>query len=43
METVLNVTLWGNNVAAVIWNRENESAIIEFYESFVSEWIFLSN
>ena len=37
METILNVTLWGNDVAAVIWNRENESATIEFYESFVSK------
>jgi len=34
METVLNVTLWGGDVAAVIWNRDTESAIIEFYESF---------
>ena len=34
METVINVKLWNENVAAVAWNREKEYATIEFYNSF---------
>ena len=36
MDTVLKVTLWGNDIAAVVWDRETESATIEFYESFAN-------
>ena len=34
METVINIKLWGENVAAVAWNQEKEYATIEFYNSF---------
>ena len=34
METVINIKLWGENVAAVAWDREKEYATIEFYDSF---------
>jgi serine/threonine-protein kinase HipA len=37
MDALLNVTLWGNEVAAVIWNKETESATVEFYESFAAK------
>ena len=36
MDTILKVTLWGNDIAAVVWDRETESATIEFYESFAN-------
>ena len=34
METVINVKLWGENVAAVAWDKEKEYATIEFYDTF---------
>ena len=34
METVINIKLWNENVAAVAWNKEKEYAIIEFYDTF---------
>ncbi|GHS86596.1 toxin HipA [Bacteroidia bacterium] len=34
MDTVLNVVLWGKEVAAVVWDAEKGYATIEFYESF---------
>ena len=34
METVINLKLWGENVAAVAWDKEKEYATIEFYNSF---------
>ena len=34
METVINLTLWNENVAAVAWDKEKEYATIEFYDSF---------
>ena len=37
MDAVLKVTLWGDDVAAVIWNKETGFATIEFYESFVNK------
>ena len=37
MDTVLNVTLWGENVAAVVWNKETGAAIVEFYDSFITK------
>ena len=42
MDTILNVTLWGNEVAAVIWNKDTESAIVEFYESFATKRLDIS-
>ncbi|GHU63199.1 toxin HipA [Bacteroidia bacterium] len=37
MDTVLNVTLWGKNVAAVVWDNDRDCAIVEFYDSFANE------
>jgi len=37
MVTVLKVTMWGKDVAAITWEKEKEIAVIEFFESFVSE------
>jgi len=37
METILKVRLWNNDVAVVHWNKENEFATLEFFESFVNE------
>ena len=34
METVINIKLWNENVAAVAWDKEKEYASIEFYDSF---------
>ena len=34
METVINLKLWNENVAAVAWDKEKEYATIEFYDSF---------
>ena len=34
METVINVKLWNENVAAVVWDKEKEYATVEFYDSF---------
>jgi serine/threonine-protein kinase HipA len=34
METVINIKLWNENVAAVAWDKEKEYATIEFYSSF---------
>lgn len=36
MDTLLKVTLWGKDVAAVSWNTDTEYATIEFYESFAN-------
>ncbi len=33
-DVVLKVTLWGHDVAAVVWDKENEYAIIEFLPAF---------
>jgi len=37
METVINLKLWNENVAAVAWDKEKEFAIIEFYDSFAKK------
>jgi len=34
METVINIKLWKENVAAVAWDKKKEYATIEFYDSF---------
>jgi len=36
MEKIVKVTLWGKDVAAVIWNQEKKFAILEFFDSFDS-------
>jgi serine/threonine-protein kinase HipA len=39
MNTIVNVRLWGKDVAAVSWNADSGYATIEFYESFArSGW-----
>lgn len=35
METVVNITLWGENVAAIAWDPNREVGVIEFYASFL--------
>ncbi|GHT33494.1 toxin HipA [Bacteroidia bacterium] len=37
MDTVLNVKLWDKEVAAVAWNKDEEYATMEFYDSFAKE------
>ncbi|MDR1161469.1 MAG: type II toxin-antitoxin system HipA family toxin [Tannerellaceae bacterium] len=37
MDALLNITLWGNEVAVVIWDKETTSATVEFYESFATK------
>ena len=34
MDTVLKVTLWGSDVAALIWDRKRATAVLEFFDSF---------
>jgi serine/threonine-protein kinase HipA len=34
MDTVLKVTLWGSDVAALIWDSQRETAVLEFFGSF---------
>lgn len=36
MDTILKVKLWGNDVAAVVWDKKNETGVIEFYDSFIN-------
>ena len=39
METVVNITLWGENVAAFAWDSNREVGVIEFYASFLkNDW-----
>jgi len=42
MVTALKVSLWGKDVAAVVWDKDKEVAVIEFYESFVNERLDLA-
>jgi serine/threonine-protein kinase HipA len=42
MVSALKVTLWGKDVAALIWDKVKEVAVIEFFESFVNERLDLS-
>ena len=37
MDTILKVTLWGKNVAAVVWDKENGHAVFEYFDSFINE------
>jgi len=34
MNTVLKVTLWGKEVAAIVWDSQRELAVLEFFDSF---------
>ncbi len=39
MDKIIKVTLWGKEVAAVIWNQEKRFAVIEFFNSFaLNNW-----
>lgn len=39
METVVNITLWGENVAPIAWDSNREVGVIEFYASFLkNDW-----
>ena len=39
METAINLKLWNENVAAVVWDKEKDYATIEFYSNFAkSAW-----
>ena len=42
METVLKVTLWGKDLAAVTWDHNRGIAVMEFFESFVKEGFDIS-
>ena len=42
MVTALKVTLCGKDVAAVVWDKDKEVAIIEFFESFINERLDIS-
>lgn len=35
-EVVLKVSIWGNDVAAVIWEKEEDFAILEFFSEFAN-------
>jgi len=37
MDTVLKVTLWDKDVAALAWDEDREVGVLEFFDSFVSE------
>ncbi|MDR2868743.1 MAG: type II toxin-antitoxin system HipA family toxin, partial [Bacteroidales bacterium] len=37
MDTVIKVKLWDKDVAAVVWDKDKEYAVVEFYESFGKE------
>ena len=34
MQSVLNIKLWGQNVAAIAWDKNQEIGVLEFYNSF---------
>ena len=34
MDTVLKVTLWGKEVAAIVWDKQRATAVLEFFDSF---------
>ncbi len=34
MNTILEVSLWGEKIGAAVWNKEKETGIFEFYDSF---------
>ncbi|MDR2585595.1 MAG: type II toxin-antitoxin system HipA family toxin [Prevotellaceae bacterium] len=34
MDTVLEVTIWNEKVGAVVWDKEKEIAVFEFFDSF---------
>jgi serine/threonine-protein kinase HipA len=37
METVVNITLWEEKVAAIAWDKNLEIGVIEFYDSFIKK------
>jgi serine/threonine-protein kinase HipA len=42
MDTILNVHLWEKEVATVIWDKDKEIAVIEFFDSFIKEGLDIS-
>ncbi len=34
MQTIVNIKLWGQNVAAIAWDKIREIGVLEFYDSF---------
>ena len=34
MQSVVNIKLWGQNVAAIAWDKNQEIGVLEFYNSF---------
>lgn len=36
MDHVLKVTLWGNDVAALLWDEKRNVAVLEFFKSFIN-------
>ena len=39
MDTILKVNLWGDHVAAVVWDKENEHAVFEYFDSYINKRI----
>lgn len=37
METVVNITLWGENVGALAWDENQEIGVLEFYEAIAKQ------
>lgn len=37
MNTVLKVSLWGKEVAAIAWDKEREVGVLEYFDSFVRD------
>jgi serine/threonine-protein kinase HipA len=42
MNTAINIRLWGQDVAAMVWSEEQEFATLEFYETFAKTGIDIS-
>jgi serine/threonine-protein kinase HipA len=34
LETAINIKLWGENVAALVWDKNREIGVLEFYDTF---------
>jgi serine/threonine-protein kinase HipA len=41
-DVVLKVSLWGEDVAAVVWDKERESAVFEFFPEFATANVDIS-
>jgi len=36
MDKVLKVTLWGKDVAAIVWDIGHDTAVLEFFDTFAN-------